>query len=115
MADFQIANYETDAGDFRPIKVKSTTVTELNPQAETSGTGTFVRAQGKKRAYGTIARQINISRNIGTAEPYSSSSVSVSIPYFTKEAFENVSVGSEYTYEGLEDWFVTSKTSESNR
>lgn len=112
---FSIANYETDAGASRPIKVKSTTITTANPNFATDSTGSYVRAGGSKRAYGLVARQIVISRPIGTEAAYSSSNVSVSIPILTKAAYAAASVGASYTYGGLEDWIIVSKISEVQR
>lgn len=112
---FSIANYETNTGASRPIKVRFDTISTANPNFATASSGTYVRAGGSKRAYGIVARQIVISRAIGQEAPYSSANVSVTIPYLTKAAFDAVSIGATYTYQGLEDWVVVGKQSEVSR
>jgi hypothetical protein len=116
MADFVVANYEMEAGGFRPIKVLSTTIIEdVNPNGDTAGVGAFVRAGGKRRMYGTVAREITISRQIGTNAPYSSASVGVSIPILTKAAFEALNVGAAFEYNSIDDFVITGKRPESTR
>lgn len=115
MADFQIGNYQTDAGTFRPIRVQSFTISTANPNGATNGTGQFVRAGGSRRRYGTVARQVIISRQIGTNVPYGAASVSVSIPFLTKAAYDAVAIGATFTYNELSDWVVTGKQDETDR
>jgi hypothetical protein len=112
---FSIANYEMDDATSRPIKVKVSTISTANPDFATNSTGSYVRAGGSKKAYGTVARQVIISRPIGTEDPYSSSNVSVSIPFLTKAAFDAISVGASYTYAALTDWIVVAKVAEVTR
>jgi hypothetical protein len=115
MADFQIANYETDAGSSRPIKIASYTLTAWNENHDVNATGAYVRAGGSKAKYGTVARQVNMSRQIGTQAAYSAATVSVSIPMLTKAAYNSIGIGSVQIYNGLEDWVVTGKTAEQTR
>lgn len=112
---FSIANYELEEGGARPIKVKTSTISTANPNFATAGSGDYVRAGGSKKAYGTVARQVIISRPVGTEDPYSSSNVSVSIPFLTKASFAAINVGATYTYAGLQDWIVVAKVSEISR
>lgn len=115
MADFQIANYEMDDGTFRPIKVAAFTISTINPNAQTEGTGSFVRAGGSTRRYGTVARQVSLSRQIGVTGAYSQATVSVTIPILTTAAFAALSIGETVTYNELEDWIVTGKKAEATR
>jgi hypothetical protein len=116
MADFVVANYEMDDGSFRPIKVLTTTIiADVNPNADTAGVGAYVRAGGKRRTYGTVAREVVISRQIGTADPYTSASVSVTIPILTKAAFEALNVGAAFEYNSVDDFVITGKRPESTR
>jgi hypothetical protein len=115
MADFAIANYEMDAGGFRPVKVLLSTISTANPNGATEGTGSYVRAGGSKKRYGTVCRQISIARNIGTGGDYDTASVSVTIPIFQKSVWTALAVGSAYTYGGKNDWLVVGKISESTR
>jgi hypothetical protein len=115
MADFVIANYQMDDETSRPIKVLNDTITTANPNHEIDGSGSYVRARGSRKKYGTLARSITIARAIGTAVPYGSGSKTVRIPMLTKTAYTGISVGAAYTYKGLEDWTVVGKSAESTR
>ena len=115
MADFVLANYETDAGAFRPIKVASMTITAVNVNGATAGTGSIVRAGGSRRRYGTVAREITISRQIGTVGAYDQATVSVTVPILKKSVYEGLGFGATFIYGGKEDWTVTSKRGESTR
>lgn len=112
---FSIANYEMEGGGSRPIKVDAATITTANPNFATASSGSFVRTGGSKRSYGTVARQLILSRAIGEETPYASGSVSVSVPILTKAAFAAAAIGGTYTYGGLTDWVIVSKQPESSR
>jgi hypothetical protein len=115
MADFVIANYEMDVAGSRPIKVLSDTITTVNPNHNVDGTGSYVRARGSRKKYGTLARSITIARPIGTDAPYNSGSKTVRIPILTKAAYNGINVGAAYTYKALENWTVVGKNPESTR
>lgn len=112
---FIIANYERADGSIGPIRVQPETVTAWNPQATGSKTGSYIRARGSKRQYGTIARSVSIARAVGDGTDYSSASVSLRIPIFTKTAWESLAAGQVLAYGGKTDWVVQGTNSEESK
>lgn len=116
MAVFKLAKYEADDDQIRPIRVRPTTV--VAPNTEPSGgltSSARVRAGGSRRRYGTIAREVTISRAVGNATtPLGSATVTVTLPIMTKAAYNSLSVGADYTYAGS-TWVVAAKRAESSR
>jgi hypothetical protein len=112
---FIISNYEREDGSIGPIRVQPETVTSWNPQATGSKTGSFVRARGSKRSYGTVARSVSLGRAVGDGTDYSSAVVSLRVPMFTKTSWEALAAGQVLSYAGKTDWVVQGTNSEESK
>ena len=104
---FVISNYERDNATNGPIKIQAETITTWNPAGTAARTGSFIRARGSKKAYGTRARMVTLSRKIGDGTDYNSASVSVSVPVLTIAAYAALSDGQIVAYQLKTDWVVT--------
>lgn len=112
---FITATYERADGSFGPIKVQPETVTAWNPQAQGDLTGYYIKARGSKAAYGTVARSVSLTRQIGNGTAYNAGTVNVTVPMFTKAAWEALTTGQTLTYQGVEDWKVAGTNSEESK
>lgn len=112
---FIIAAYERDDGTVGPIRVQPETVTPWNAQAAGSKTGYYIRARGSKRAYGVMARSVTLTRSVGSGEAYNAATVSLTVPVFTKAAWEALAAGQTIAYNGVTDWVVAGTNSEQSK
>ena len=112
---FIIGNYERDDDSIGPIRVQPETVTPWNAQAVGSKTGYYIRARGSKRAYGVMARSVTLTRAIGSGEAYNAATVSLTVPVFTKAAWQALSAGQVVAYNGITDWVVAGTNSEESK
>lgn len=104
---FLISNYQRDDETNGPIKIQAETITTWNPAGTAARTGSFIRARGSKKAYGTRARMVTLSRKIGDGADYNSASVNVQVPILTKASYAALSDGQIVVYQTLADWVVT--------
>lgn len=112
---FTIAGYERADGTTGPIRVQPETITSWNPEAAGSKTGLYVKARGSKRSYGTIARSVTLTREVGSGAAYNAATVSVTVPVFTKAAWDALSAGQTLAYQGVSDWKVAGTNSEESK
>lgn len=112
---FIIAAYEREDGSVGPIRVQPETVTAWNPQAAGSRSGSFVRARGSKRSYGTVARSVSLGRAVGDGTDYSSAVVSARVPVLTKDAWAGLAAGQILAYAGKNDWYVQGTNAEESK
>lgn len=115
MAKFVISKYERDDETVGPIRIKTTTITAINVVPAGNRTGDLVRAGGSTRSYGTVARQITLSRSIGDATLYGGGTVTVTIPILSKSVFAAIADGSTFAYNDKTDWTVSGQRSESRK
>ena len=115
MAKFIISKYERDDDTIGPIKIKATTITAINVVPAGNRVGDLVRAGGSTRSYGTVARQITISRSIGDGTAYNGGTVTVTIPILSKAVFAAIADGSSFAYAEKTDWTVSGQRSESRK
>ena len=87
MPKFQVSKYERDDDTIAPIRIQTATITAINVVPAGNRTGEFARAGGSTRRYGTVARQITLSRPIGDGTLYGSGTVSVTIPILSKAVY----------------------------
>lgn len=104
---FIISNYERDDTTNGPIKIQAETITTWNQAAVGSRVGAFIRARGSKKAYGTRARMVTLSRKLGDGGDYNTATVNVSVPILTLAAYAALSDGQIVTYQLKTDWVVT--------
>ena len=115
MPKFLISKYERDDATIAPIKIKAETVTAINVVPAGNRVGDYARAGGSTRRYGTVARQITLSRPIGDGTLYNSGTVTVTIPILSKAVFAAIADGSTFVYNGKADWTVGGQRSESRK
>ena len=115
MAAFIISKYERDDQTVGPIRIKGTAITAINVVPAGNRVGDLVRAGGSTRRYGTVARQITISRKIGDGTAYNGGTVSVTIPILSKAVFAAIADGSTFVYNEKTDWVVSGQRSESRK
>ncbi len=110
-----LAKYQRDDDTIGSVRVGAGTVTTWNPVATGDSVGYRIKARGSKRAYGVVARSVSLARNVGTAAAYSSSTVNVTVPMFTKAAWSALGTGTILTYQGQTDWIVTGTNAEESK
>lgn len=115
MARFIISKYERDDDTIAPIRIKAATITTINVVPAGNRTGEFARAGGSNRRYGTVARQITLSRPVGDGTEYGSGTVSVTIPILSKAVFAGIADGSTFAYNNKTDWVVAGQRGESRK
>ena len=115
MAKFIISKYERDDGTVAPIRIKQTTITTVNVVPAGNRVGEFARAGGSTRQYGTVARQITLSRAIGDGTPYGSATVSVTIPILSRSVYEAIADGATFAYNDKTDWVVAGQRGEARK
>lgn len=112
---FIIAKYETDGGAVRPIRVQpETVIAAVNPQGDGSLAGSLIRVSGGKRKIGTKARNMRLKTNVGAPVDGFQATRSITLPVFTKDAFDALSIGQTVTYNGA-TWTVSGASPESGR
>jgi hypothetical protein len=112
---FIIANYQRDDDTIGPIRVQPESVTTWNVQATGAKTGYYIKARGSKKAYGIHARTVTLTRAVGSGEAYNAATVSLTVPVFTKAAWEALSAGQVVAYNGVTDWVVAGTGSEESK
>lgn len=112
---FTIAGYERNDGTTGPIRVQPETITAWNAEAPGSKTGLYVKARGSKRAYGTVARSVTLTRAIGSGEAFNAATVSVIVPVLTKAAWDALAAGQTLAYNGVNDWKVAGTNAEESK
>ena len=115
MAKFLVSKYERDDDTIAPIKIKLETITAINTVPAGNRTGEFARAGGSTRRYGTVARQVTLSRPIGDGSLYGGGTVSVTIPILSKAVYAAISDGSTFAYNGKTDWVVAGQRGEARK
>lgn len=115
MSKFLISKYERDDGTIAPIRIKASTVTAVNVVPAGNRVGDFARAGGSTRMYGTVARQITLSRPIGDNTLYGGGTVSVTIPILSKSVYAGLADGAVFTYNDKTDWVVAGQRSEARK
>lgn len=115
MGKFVTSKYERDDDTIAPIKIKQETITAINVVPAGNQTGEFARAGGSTRRYGTVARQVTLSRSIGDSTQYGGGTVSVTIPILSKSVYAAISDGSTFAYNGKTDWIVAGQRGEARK
>ena len=115
MAKFITSKYERDDETIAPIKIKAATITAINVVPAGNRTGEFARSGGSTRKYGTVARQITLSRSIGDGTLYGGGTVSVTIPILSKAVFATIADGSSFAYNDKTDWVVAGQRGEARK
>lgn len=115
MAKFITSKYERDDDTIAPIKIKLETITAVNVVPAGNRTGEYARAGGSSRRYGTVARQVTLSRPIGDGTLYGSGTVSVTIPILSKAVFAAIADGAPFAYNGKTDWVVAGQRGEARK
>ena len=115
MAKFLVSKYERDDETIAPIRIKAETITAINVVPAGNRTGDYARAGGSTRRYGTVARQVTLSRSIGDGTLYGGGTVSVTIPILSKAVFTAIADGSTFAYNGKTDWTVGGQRAESRK
>ena len=110
-----VAGYERDDATFGSIRVASSTITTWNPIAVGTRSGYYIKARGSKRAYGTMARSVSISRKIGDGNPYSGGTVNLTVPVFQKVKWAALATGQILEYQGKTDWEVSGTNAEESK
>lgn len=112
---FVYAKYETNAGDVRPIRVQpETIIAATNPEGTGSLAGGLVRVSGGRRKIGTKARSMTLRQNVGAAVGGYQPTRGITLPVFTKAAFEALAIGQAVTYNGSA-WTVAGTSPEAGR
>lgn len=111
---FSIARYESDESTLYPVRVQPESITTWNPEASGTALGNFYfKATSNRRRYGHYARYVTLSRPVGDVDgPFTSSRVYVTVPVFTKTAFNTLNFGQDVAYRGVNNFEVTTKTPE---
>lgn len=113
---FKIGNYEADSGEVHPIRIQPESAEGENDEAGAITNTARFRRGGSRRRYGNFARFITIGRTIGEVgvdnTPYSGATVYAKLTIFVKDKFDLLKVGETFSYGGLDDWTVASKTPE---
>ncbi|MGL4282519.1 MAG: hypothetical protein ACRCSI_02405 [Eubacterium aggregans] len=112
---FIVAYYQRNDDTVGPIKVQPETVTSWNPQQTGTVTGYYIKARGSKKAYGTVARSVTLTRKVGSGAAYNAGTVSVTVPIFTKTAWSALATGQTLAYNGVTDWVVAGTNAEESK
>lgn len=115
MPKFLVSKYERDDDTIAPIKIKAETITAINVVPGGNRSGEFARAGGSTRRYGTVARQITLSRSVGDGTLYGGATVSVTVPILSKAVYAAISDGSSFAYNGKTDWIVAGQRGEARK
>jgi hypothetical protein len=112
---FVIAKYETDQGDTRPVRVQpETIIASTNPEGTGTLAGGLIRVSGGKRKIGKKARSMTLKQNIGAPVNGYQATRTITLPVFTKAAFDALAIGQAVTY-NAGTWVVTGASPESGK
>jgi hypothetical protein len=112
---FVFANYETDLGDIRPIKVQPETIAGAwNPEATGNAVGSLVRVGGGKRRIGIKARSVTLKINVGAPVGGYQPTRTIRLPMLDKTAYEALAIGDEVEYDGA-TYIVSGASPQSGR
>ena len=110
-----VAGYERDDGTFGSVRVATSTITTWNPIAVGVRTGYFIKARGSKKSYGTIARSVSLSRQIGDGSAYGGGTVNLTVPVFQKSLWAALATGQVLVYQAKTDWVVSGTKAEESK
>jgi len=112
---FIIAKYETDDLSVRPVRVQpETVIAATNPEATGTLAGSLIRVSGGRRRIGTKARSMTLKQNIGAAVNGFQPTREITLPVFTKAAYDALTIGAAVTYNGSA-WTVAGRSPEAGR
>jgi hypothetical protein len=98
---FVFANYETDLGDIRPIKVQPETIAGAwNAEATGNAVGSLVRVGGGKRRIGLKARSVTLKIDVGAPVQGYQATRTIRLPVLTLAAYQALAIGDKVEYDG---------------